>query len=353
MDELTTLERARGGLARSLKSLPAPAKAGLAGAAPVVIDGQTLDSDIQVMMAVRDKLDEPLMESLPVDQARRRYAREMAAIAPPAERVYHVEDLTLPGPAGDLPARLYSPPPADAGLPMLVHYHGGGHVVGGPDTCECASRLVVNGAGAAVLSVDYRMGPEDPLPASAEDCVAAFRFAVENAGRFGVDPERIAVGGDSAGGNLAAVVSQAMKAAGGPMPAFQWLIYPSTALDQTTRSYELFKEGFLLTESLMGWFRANFLGDGDPSDLRASPLNAEDLAGLPPAYVATGGFDPLRDEGEAYAARLTDAGVPCALQRFRSLPHGFANFTGVSRGAHDAMQQAVGALRMGLAPRKS
>ncbi len=348
MEELTTTDRARGAVARSLKSLPAPVKAGLAGAAPVVRDGQTLCPDIQVMLAVREKLDEPAIESMPVEKARRMYARELAAIAPPADRVYHLEELTLPGPAGDVPARLYSPPPDDAGLPMLVHYHGGGHVVGGPDTCDYASRLVANQAGAAVLSVDYRMGPEHPMPASAEDAEAAFRFAVANAAQFGVDPRRIAVGGDSAGGNLGAVVSQAMKAAGGPMPAFQWLMYPSTALDAETRSYELFKEGFLLTESLMDWFRANFLGDMDPSDPRASPLNAEDLSGLPPAYVATGGFDPLRDEGEAYAARLTEAGVPCAMQRFRSLPHGFTNLTAVSRAASDAMQQAVGALRMGL-----
>ena len=328
-----------------MKRLPGPLRPG----DPIVVDGQVLDPDVQLMLAVREKLDEPPMESLPVDRARSWYARQFAAIAPPVRRVYHVEELTLPGPAGDVPARLYAPAPDDAGLPMLVHFHGGGHVVGSPDTCDTASRLVVDGAGAAVLSVDYRMGPEDPMPASSEDCAAAFRFAVDNAGRFGVDPARIAVGGDSAGGNLGAVVSQAMKAAGGPMPAFQWLLYPSTALDMTTRSYELFKEGFLLDESMMGWFRSNFLGDGDASDVRASPLNADDLAGLPPAYVATAGFDPLRDEGEAYAARLIEAGVPCAVQRFPSLPHGFTNLTGISSAAHDAMQQAVGALRMGLA----
>ena len=155
------------------------------------------------------------------------------------------------------------------------------------------------------------------MPASAEDCEAAFRFAFENAERFGVDPERIAVGGDSAGGNLGAVVSQAMKAAGGPMPAFQWLIYPSTALGTRTRSYELFENGFLLTGDLMEWFQSNFLRGGDRSDLRASPLHAEDLSGLPPAYVATGGFDPLRDEGEAYAARLREAGVPVRAAALR------------------------------------
>lgn len=349
MEELSTADVARGALARSLKRLPEAVKARLAGAPPVVLDGHMLDPDTQLLIAVRELVNEPALESMPVDKARRDYARQFASIAPPAQRVYHLEELTLPGPAGDVPARLYSPAPDDAGLPMLVHYHGGGHVVGGPDTCDYASRLVVNGAGAAVLSVDYRMGPEQPLPASAEDCEAAFRFAVQSADRFGVDPARIAVGGDSAGGNLGAVVSQAMKAAGGPMPAFQWLIYPSTTLDTKTRSYELFGEGFLLTHSLMEWFRSNFLGDADPSDVRASPLNADDLSGLPPAYVATGGFDPLRDEGEAYGARLLESGVPCAVQRFPALVHGFANLTGVSQASHDAMQQAVGALRMGLA----
>ena len=349
MAQLSTADRVQGAVARSLKALPRPAKRAMAGK-PVVLDGQTLDLDVQVLLAVREKVDEPTLESMPVDQARPDYVRQFGSIAPPPRPVHRGEELVLPGPAGDLPARLYSPAPDPDGLPMLVHFHGGGHVVGSPDTCDYASRLAVAGAGAAVLAVDYRMGPEDPMPASAEDCEAAFRYAVEHAERLGVDPARIAVGGDSAGGNLGAVVSQAMKAAGGPMPAFQWLIYPSTALGTRTRSYELFEDGFLLTGPLMEWFQSNFLSGGDASDVRASPMNAEDLSGLPPAYVATGGFDPLRDEGEQYAARLVEAGVPCALQRFDSLPHGFANLTGVSRAAHEAMQQAVGALRMGLAP---
>jgi acetyl esterase len=264
-----------------------------------------------------------------------------------------VEELTIPGPAGDIPARWYSPPPSEDGLPLLVHYHGGGHVVGDPDTCDAASRLVTRHGGVAVLSVDYRVGPEDPFPAAFDDALAAFEFAAAEAGRFGVDPGRIAVGGDSAGGNLGTAVAQATRHTDGPKPAFQWLIYPVVDMSRRSRSYDLFGEGFLLTEDLVHWFTGTYLAGADRSDVRASPGLAEDLSGLPPAYVATGGFDPLRDEGEEYAVRLREAGVPTALQRFPTLPHAFANLTVVAPAAREAMLQAVGALSQGLAARKS
>ena len=336
-------------MARSLKHLPAGLKSRLSGGRPIVVDGQTLDPDVQIMLAARRLAGEPELHELSVEAGRASYRRQFGSLTPPPERVHHVEDLTLPGPAGEIPARWYSPPPSEEGLPMLVHYHGGGHVTGDPDTCDTASRMVARHGEVAVLSVDYRMGPEHPMPAPFEDALAAFEFAVAQADRFGVDPGRIAVGGDSAGGTLGAAVAQATRDGDGPMPAFQWLLYPGTDASGRTRSYDLCGQGFLLTEPIIDWFRRHHLMGGDPTDLRVSPGRAEDLSGLPPAYIATGGFDPLRDEGEAYAARLTEAGVPCALQRFRSLPHAFANLTGVSRAAHDAMHQAVGALRMGLA----
>lgn len=349
MGSPSAADRATGAVARSLPRLPAALKPRLAGGAPIVVDGLTLDPDIQLLLAARRLSGEPELHDLGVEKARSEYRRQFGSIAPPPLRVYDVRDLTFPGPAGDVPARLYSPPPRDDGLPMLVHYHGGGHVVGGPDTCDAASRLVARHGEVAVLSVDYRMGPEYPFPAAAQDAQAAFELAVAEAERFGVDPGRAGVGGDSAGGNLAAVVAQQARDSGGPTPAFQWLIYPAVDLTRRRKSFDLFGEDFLLTETQIHWFRDNYMVGGDPTDVRASPGLGEDLSGLAPAYVATGGFDPLRDEAEEYAQRLLEAGVTTALQRFPSLPHGFANLTAVAPAAHHAMLEAVGALRMGLA----
>ena len=202
-----------------------------------------------------------------------------------------------------------------------------------------------------MLSIDYRLAPEHPFPAAVEDAWAAFAWAAANAAALGADPARIAVGGDSAGGNLAAVVSLLARDGGGAMPAMQLLLYPVTDAVGGQRSRELFAEGFILTKEDIGLVRGATTcptapTDGDP---RVSVLRAPDLTGLPPAYVATAGFDPLRDEGEAYALRMREAGVRVALRRHPGLIHSFANQTAVSRTARGAMLEAAGALRMGLA----
>jgi acetyl esterase len=314
----------------------------------------TLDLDVQLLLAARRLSREPEIYKLPVEEARVSYRRQFGALTPAPDRVYDVSELTLPGPAGDIPARLYSPPPAAAPLPLLVHYHGGGHVTGDPDTCDYVSRRVVRRAGAIVLSVDYRMGPEHPMPDPNVDARAAYLWAREHAGKLGADPDQIAVGGDSAGGNLGTVVCLDCREAGDPLPAFQWLVYPVTDLSRRSRSRDLLGDAFLLTDPVIEWYNGHFLNGGDPADVHASPLLAPDLSGLPPAYVATAGFDPLRDEGEAYARRLEEAGVPVTLQRFDSLIHGFANLTAVSPACRDAVDQAIAALARGLAPaRKS
>jgi acetyl esterase len=232
----------------------------------------------------------------------------------------------------------------------MVFFHGGGWVIGDLDTHDDLCRFLAARAGVRVLSVEYRLAPEHPFPAPVEDAHAAFAWAAANATGLGADPERVAVGGDSAGGNLAAVVSMLARDAGGPSPVLQLLIYPVTDAHARTRSRQLFSEGYLLTRSDMDFFERHYLPrESDRDDPRASVLRAPDLSGLPPAYVVTAGFDPLRDEGEEYALRMRAAGVPVALRRHPGLVHSFANQTAISRTARAATLELAGALRMGLA----
>jgi acetyl esterase len=200
-----------------------------------------------------------------------------------------------------------------------------------------------------VLAVDYRRAPEHPFPAPLDDAVSAVRFALDRAQSLGADPARIAVGGDSAGGNLAAAAVR-LLAGDGAQPAFQLLIYPVTDLSRKRRSYQLFRDGFLLTESQMDWYRDHYLAAAEEAlDPRASPLLAADLSGLPPAHVALAGFDVLRDEGEEYAERLRQAGVPVTVSRHTGLLHGFVNMVGLGRAGRGAMLEVAASLRTALA----
>jgi acetyl esterase len=261
-----------------------------------------------------------------------------------------VESLEIPGSAGEIGARLYVPPGATAPSPLLVYYHGGGWVIGGLATHDDPCRFLAKHSGARILSVDYRLAPEHPFPAAAEDALAAFEWATANSERLGADPKRIGVGGDSAGGNLAAGVCLIAREAGAPAPAMQLLIYPVTETAGTARSRQTFGEGFLLTRSDMDWFEQHYLPPGvDRGDPRVDLLGAEDLAGLPPAYFAIAGFDPLRDEGLTFATLLGEAGVPAAVRIHPGLVHSFANLTAICPSAREAMLEAAGALRMGLA----
>ena len=269
----------------------------------------------------------------------------IAAFGGPIQAVARVEDRRIPGPAGEIPLRIYTPQPRGT-LPVLVYYHGGGWVIGTFDTHDAVCRHLANRSGAIVVSVDYRMAPEHKFPAAAEDCYAATCWVASNAAALGADPKRLAVGGDSAGGNLAAVVSLMARDRGAPRIAFQLLVYPVTDYSYDTASYRENADGYLLTKDAMMWFWNHYLREpGDGANPYASPLRAASLAGLPPAMVITAEYDPLRDEGEAYARRLREAAVPVTLRRYDGIIHGFFILTGVFDEAIQAVSEAAAEMR--------
>jgi len=265
----------------------------------------------------------------------------------PKREVGRVENRTIPGPAGEIPVRIYTPP-ADSGgsLPLLVYFHGGGFVICDLDSHDATCRELCNGAECIVVSVDYRLAPEAKFPAAPEDCYAATRWVAENAVALGGNPERVAVAGDSAGGNLAAVVALLARERGGPSLVHQLLIYPVTNHAFDTVSYGENAEGYLLSKKMMQWFWGHYLvREADGESPLASPLRADDLSGLPAATVLTAEYDPLRDEGEAYAQRLVEAGVATEHARFDGMIHGFFGMTSAVDQAVKAVALACDALR--------
>jgi acetyl esterase len=329
--------------------VPDGAKRLLMGRRAITIDGNTLDPTLQMMLAGQ-KLsgDTDLSVTGDVATARQSLRRLTALVHRRPVAVGGVTDLTIPGPAGAVRARHYRPE-GSPNAPVLVYFHGGGWVVGDLDTHDGQCRLLCRGAGIHVLSVDYRLAPEHPAPAAVEDGYAAFRWALEHGGELGAEPGRVAVGGDSAGGNIAAVIAQRGRD-DGSAPALQLLVYPATQMGSDTRSRALFAEGFFLTRRDMDYFEHHYLaGSGvEPADPRVSPLLAEHLGGLAPAIVVTAGFDPLRDEGEQYAAAMCDAGTLVDLRRFGSLIHGFAGMSPLGGGSVVALAEIISALRAHL-----
>jgi acetyl esterase len=286
----------------------------------------------------------PPFESLPVADARR-VMETFREMSPPGQAVAHVEDRRLPGPAGDIPVRVYTPV-GDGPRPVLVFFHGGGWVIGSIETHDNTCRALANAIPAVVVSVDYRLAPEHKFPAAAEDCYAATRWVAANAAAIGADGNRLAIGGDSAGGNLAAVVALMAHDRGGPRIAHQTLIYPATDAGMDTPSQCENAEGYLLTREAMVWFWGHYLrSDEDKTNPLAAPLRAPNLRGLPPAHVLTAEFDPLRDEGEAYAARLREAGVPVTLKRWDGVIHGFFGMTGIIDQSGPAIAEVAAAVR--------
>jgi acetyl esterase len=333
-------------VARTLDLLPPSLQLCLSGRPPVQVDGDTLAPEVQLALAMLARRREPPPETLSPSQARANRRRLSAVYAGRPTTVGAVRDLEIAG-SPSLRARHYSPPEPGGAHPLLVYYHGGGFTYGDLDTHDGVCRILCRHGGAHVLAIDYRLAPEHPFPAAVEDARAALHWALANAAALGADPARVGVGGDSAGGNLAAVVAQLAARDGGRPPALQLLIYPATDFTRRRRSRELFGEGFLLTNSEMEWFETNYLGSARTAaaDPRASPLLAEKLSGLAPALIVTAAFDPLRDEGEEYADALRAAGTPVTLRRFPGFIHAFIAAAGVSRSARDALIEIAGAIR--------
>ena len=292
----------------------------------------------------------PVHELTPVD-ARAQYERMVKARGIEPASTGAVEDRTIPGPAGDLPVRIYRPDRDTGALPAFVYYHGGGHVIGNLDTHDAVARNLCNGAGCVVVSVDYRLAPEHKFPAAAEDAFAAVRWCAAHGPEIGVDPGRIAVGGDSAGGNLAAVAALMARDAGGPAIRLQMLVYPVTDYACDTESYRTYAEGYgMLEAQSMRWFRDHYLrGEADRLDWRAAPLRAADLSGVAPALVLTAQCDVLHDEGEAYAQRLRAAGVEVEHRDCEGMIHGFFTMAPAIDGAVRAQALACDALKRAFA----
>jgi acetyl esterase len=303
----------------------------------------------------RSRSGAPPLYELALDRARAADLADIQAAAGTPEPVAAVEEYRIPGPGGPLPLRLYRPenlrtpqPQPDPGPqpPALLYLFGGGWTLGSLDTADAVCRRLANSVGCVVASVGYRLAPEHPFPAAVHDCAAALRHLAAHAAQLGIDPDRLAIGGDSAGGNLAAAVTLLARAEGGPDLRHQLLVYPNTDHRADTPSLREHDDPYLFNRRSVAWYWGHYLAattDGD--NPLASPLRSDDLSGLPPATVLTAEYDPLRDEGEQYADALRGAGVPVRSRRYEGVPHGFFAMTGQLDAAHQAQQFAAEQLR--------
>jgi len=313
-----------------------------------------IDPQARALLDLFEERGLPRIHTLSPEQARQ-FARDRRALTQPAPTpVGEVRQLQAPGQAGPIAVRLYRPlldtAQGSAVLPVLVYFHGGGWVICDLDTHDTLCRELANASGCAVVAVDYRLGPEHRFPAAVQDCIAATRWVQRNAAALQLDATRVAVGGDSAGGNLAAVVAIAARDAGEPALAFQLLIYPATDMRRCAPSHTTNGEGYLLTRDTINYFHDNYIDDAAHDlDWRASPLLHPDLSRLPPALVLTAGLDPLRDEGMQYAQRLSEAGSPATFISFERQIHGFVMMGKVIDEANAAVRLCAAELRRALA----
>lgn len=301
-----------------------------------------LDPQARALIDLMIKKGVPATHTLTPEQARSFYRDRRTFTQPDPPAMAEVRDLSADG----VPLRLFRPHAASPALPVLVYLHGGGWTIGDLDTHDVLCRQLARDAGCAVVSVDYRMGPEHRFPAAVDDCVAAFRWVRSHAAELNLDPHRTAVGGDSAGGNLAAALCLVERDAGQALPHFQLLIYPATDMRAVAPSHTINGQGYMLTTDSIRWYRGNYIADpAQWADWRASPLLAPSHAALPPALVLTAGFDPLRDEGLQYANALSAAGVPTQYVCFERQIHGFITMARVIEEAHMAVALCGAALR--------
>jgi acetyl esterase len=339
------VDGARGTTARTLMKLPRPIIRRLAGD-PVVVNGRTLDPEMQLILKL-ERLEGPGVETLAISKGRQQIVSS-ARLAGGSQPIGAVTDRTIDGPGGPLSLRFYTPRGLTGPAAALVFFHGGGWIYGDLDSHDALCRFLAEEAQVRVIAVDYRLAPEAPFPAAFDDCWAAWEWITDHAQGIGVDAGRLAVGGDSAGGNLAALVAQHAAHSDGVAPAFQLLIYPATDFVDLSESRMTYADGFYLTKAFMDLAEENYLvGNEDKADKRLSPLHQEPT-GVAPAYVVTAGFDPLLDEGKAYADKMTAAGVPVEYVSEGGLIHGFANMVGLGSSAPRAVRRAAAALQRGL-----
>lgn len=339
------IDGAMGITARSLMKLPRPVIKRLAGN-PVVLNGRTLNPEMQLLLKLQ-RLEGPAVESIPISRARRQIVASSRLVGG-RQPIGAVTDRTIDGPGGPLPLRFYTPRGLSGPAPALVFFHGGGWIYGNLESHDALCRFLAEEAQVRVIAVDYRLAPEAPFPAAWDDCWAAWKWITEHAQGLGIDASRIAVGGDSAGGNLAAIVALHAVGDDGVEPAFQVLIYPATDFVEVSESRMTYADGFFLTKGFMDLAQENYLvGNEDKADKRLSPLH-HDPAGVAPAYVVTAGFDPLLDEGKAYADKMADAGVKVEYVCEDGMIHGFANMVAFGSSAPKAVRRIAAALQRGL-----
>jgi acetyl esterase len=306
-----------------------------------MLDGNVLNAKVQLICGIVEKVRTVPVAELTPEMSRAQLAGFSKLLGGGPASVDDVRNMMLPGPSGDIPARLYRPLNAAPGpLPVLIFYHGGGWIQGDLDTHDEPCRRIANASGGLVLSIDYRLAPEHKFPAGVDDCLAAFRQVRDGGIDIGADTGRIAVGGDSAGGNLSIVVCQEMARLGEVGPGFQLLIYPATDSRLATKSFKLYEDGFFLTRERIDWYLQLYLADfeKDKQDTRFSPVFTKDLTNQPPALTITAGFDPLRDEGKAYHEALQAAGVTSEYVQYDGMIHAFINMAGVLPEGANALE---------------
>ena len=321
----------------------------MSGGNPLTIDGRVLDPRLQFLGAAGKR--QPSLETMTPDVARRGAAQGLAILDGPPAHDIDIEDISLPIAGREaIHARSYSPRLPNRLVPTLVYFHMGGCVIGDLETCHSFCSQIALRAGCLVISIDYRLAPEHKFPAAVDDAIAAFRHVRDNARSLGGNPNIVAVGGDSAGGYLSAVVSQEMKRLNEKLPVLQLLIYPAVDWLSTTASMTSFGEVYPLTSSVMRYFKDHYFEkpEQDAIELRASPGLNKDLSGLPPALVYTAGFDPLVDQGRDYAEALKMAGVPVLYRCYDTLSHAFTAMSGAVPAAQSAIQEIIADLRRAI-----